>query len=74
MKVKELIQILEQYDPETLVAISGYEGGYTENIGILEIELYLNVHEEYYYGEHDTWVSGDELEKVTKQNFVVISR
>ena len=30
MKANELIEILQKLDPETLILVDGYEGGYTE--------------------------------------------
>jgi hypothetical protein len=58
MKIKELIEILSTLDPNLRVVTSGYEGGYddiewplgknTPNV----INLALNVHPEWYYGNH----------------------
>jgi hypothetical protein len=53
MKVKELIGMLQAYDGEMLVVTSGYEGGYDEIAKTEEIELKLNVNEEWYYGPHE---------------------
>jgi hypothetical protein len=53
MTVKELIEQLQQLDPELHVFVDGYEGGYGD-IAISEIkDIELNVHEEWYYGRHD---------------------
>ena len=53
MTVKELIEKLQQLDPELHVFVDGYEGGY-DDIAISEIkDIELNVHEEWYYGKHD---------------------
>lgn len=53
MKVKELIDRLNEFDSELMVVQGGYEGGLTENFNIKEIGIKLNVHEEWYYGEHE---------------------
>lgn len=54
MTVKELIEQLQQLDPETRVMTNGYEGGY-RNVyyegGLMEIAL--NVHTQWYYGPHE---------------------
>ena len=53
MKVKELIEKLQGFDPELMVVRPGYEGGVTELESATEVMLALNVNEEWYYGEHD---------------------
>lgn len=55
MNVKELIEKLSQYDPETLVVVSGYEGGVTQKMVVFEKEISLNVYDEseWWYGEHE---------------------
>jgi len=53
MTVKELIEQLQQLDPDLHVFVRGYEGGY-DNVGISEVkEIALDVHEEWYYGRHE---------------------
>jgi len=53
MKVKELIEQLQQFDPEMEVMRHGYEGG-VENVTIFDIEqVALNANEEWYYGSHE---------------------
>jgi hypothetical protein len=59
MTVKELIEQLQQLDPDLHVFTSGYEGGYNdidEDYDIVEIAL--DVHEEWYYGKHESADSG----------------
>ena len=54
MTVKELIEQLQQLDPDLHVFTAGYEGGYNdidEDYDIVEIAL--NVHDEWYYGKHE---------------------
>lgn len=53
MKVKELIEQLQQYNPETLVLIPGYEGGYEDIRRIEKTGVVLNYHKESYYGPHE---------------------
>jgi len=53
MTVKELIEKLQQLDPELHVFVDGYEGGY-DDVAVSEVkEIALNVHSEWYYGKHD---------------------
>jgi len=59
MKVKDLIAALHAMDPEHMVVIPGYEGGVTELIGLNTVTIALNVHDEWYYGEHDVVHRGD---------------
>jgi len=55
MTVGELIKHLKKLDKNLIVSMSGYEGGYSDNIQEPYIaELYLNVNDEWYYGEHET--------------------
>jgi hypothetical protein len=53
MIVKELIEQLQQLDPELYVFVDGYEGGY-DDIAISEVkDIALNVNKEWWYGQHD---------------------
>ena len=52
MKAKELIEILEKLDPETLVLVDGYEGGYAVPVGTKHIEVCGPFKREWYYGEY----------------------
>jgi len=54
MTVKELIEQLQQLDPDLHVFTQGYEGGYNdidEDYDIVEIAL--DVHTEWWYGKHE---------------------
>jgi hypothetical protein len=53
MTIQELITALSQYDPNTPVVISGYEGGYNDVSIIQEKTMQLNVNNRHYYGAHD---------------------
>jgi hypothetical protein len=53
MTVKELIEQLQQLDPDLHVFTAGYEGGYNDVYVGEEMEIALDVHEEWYYGKHE---------------------
>jgi hypothetical protein len=53
MKVKQLIEMLQQFDPEMLVMVQGYEGGIDAPEKLYQTAIRLNVHEEWYYGKHE---------------------
>ena len=71
MKVKELIEVLSQLDPELMVVVAGYEGGVNEvsDYGLCDIEL--NVNDEWYYGKHEV-LSDNQLEKVKDRNLTIV--
>ena len=74
MKVKQLIEILQQYDPETRVVIPGYEGGFKDVAYVSENDLALNVHDEWWYGSHEDPDIADHYEKsYTIENSIIIS-
>lgn len=53
MTVGELIEALQEFNPETRVLVNGYELGY-DDIAVSELtSIALNVHSEWYYGKHD---------------------
>ena len=56
MKVGELIEQLQQLDPDLHVFTEGYEGGYNDLVVLKDnniIEIALDVHTEWYYGKHE---------------------
>jgi ribonucleotide reductase alpha subunit len=54
MTVKELITQLKQLDPNAVVFKNGYEGGFDEVNSIqLDVEIALNINEEWYFGSHE---------------------
>jgi hypothetical protein len=59
MKVKDLIAVLQTYDPDLIVIKSGYEGGVDEITQHSEETIALNVNGEWYYGPHEV-VSEDD--------------
>jgi hypothetical protein len=64
MKVKELIERLQQLDPEKMVVMHGYEDGYDEISEIEPISLRLNVNTAWYYGKHDRCDSPDATQAI----------
>lgn len=63
MKVKDLIETLQNYDPNTRVVRPGYEGGYQDVTFISENDLALNVNKEWYYGAHELADDTDHYKK-----------
>lgn len=57
MKVKELIEKLQKFNPDTMVVVSGYECGFDELIEVSEIKISLNVNFESWEGKHDSYDS-----------------
>ena len=53
MKVKELMEKLQSYDPELMVVVSGYEDGVDEVKYAVNVKIKLDVHTEWYYGKHE---------------------
>jgi hypothetical protein len=54
MTAKQLIEKLQQFDPETRIFVAGYEGGYDDLVAVSEIkDIALDVHAEWYYGDHE---------------------
>jgi hypothetical protein len=54
MKVIDLVQRLQEFDPETVVVLSGYEGGYNTVSGIVEPQTFVEgVNAAWYYGPHE---------------------
>ena len=53
MTIKELIQQLQQHDPNTRVVVNGYEGGLCDIKNLEKVKIELNVNTEWYYGPHE---------------------
>ena len=62
MKVKELIEKLQEFNPELMVVVSGYEGGVSEATQNELVTIALNVNTKWYYGEHDVVYKNDKHE------------
>jgi len=53
MTAQQLIEILQQIDPEMRIFVDGYEGGYND-AAVSEIRnIALDVHIDWYYGTHE---------------------
>jgi hypothetical protein len=54
MTAKELIEVLQAFDPETRIFTKGYEGG-LEDAGIKGpvTDIALNINSKWYYGPHE---------------------
>lgn len=69
MTVKELIEQLQQLDPELHVFVSGYEGGYDYAGPISNIkEIALDYHDAWYYGKHEDVDCNDEI----RENYKIV--
>ena len=52
MTIQQLIEKLQELDPNTVVFVDGYEGGYAD-VSIDSVEDFaLNVNTDWYYGPH----------------------
>ena len=76
MKVKELIEHLLTFDQELDIVIDEYEGGVTEDIFIEKAQIACNVHQEWYYGEHeiDNEFQQDINKEAPRKSVIHISR
>lgn len=52
MNIRELIETLSQFDPDTRVVVAGYENGFNDITQIQPCEIRLNVHQGWFYGSH----------------------
>jgi hypothetical protein len=54
MKVIELVQRLQEFDPEMVVVLRAYEGGYNTVSGIVDPQTFVEgVNRAWYYGPHE---------------------
>ena len=53
MNVKQLIEQLQQFDPEAMAVVAGYEGGHNEISDVGTILLYFNFIDDCYYVKHE---------------------
>ena len=54
MTAKELIEVLQAFDPETRIFTKGYEGGLEDaRIKGPATDIALNVNSKWYYGPHE---------------------
>lgn len=52
MTIKELIEALSKFNPDTPVVVRGYEGGYNDVTIVKAESIQLNVNKQHYYGAH----------------------
>lgn len=72
MTVGEMIAALKAFDPSLRIVSDGYEGGYHDCEGASEILLALNVHPEWYYGDHDEAGSWGVSEDAPTEQVIVV--
>ena len=53
MTVQELIDQLSQLDPNQLVLVDGYEGGFTDISSITDEKIVLNYYSDWWEGPHE---------------------
>jgi hypothetical protein len=54
MKVIDLVQRLQEFDPEMVVVLRGYEGGYNTVSDIIDPQTFVEgVNRAWYYGPHE---------------------
>ena len=59
MKVKELIERLQAFDPELEVMRDWYEGGIENATEVDVVKVALNVNQMWYYGSHEVVYKDD---------------
>lgn len=71
MTVKELIEKLQQLDPELHVFVDGYEGGYNDVV-ISEIkDIALNVNKDWWYGDHDNFDESRHIDNTVVKGIIL---
>ena len=73
MNKRELIQALEKYPDDFRVVVSGYEGGLGD-IGVGEVLIVLDVHDEWYYGPHEVFCPVEHKDKDVCQAIVIYEK
>ncbi len=53
MKVHELISVLQELPQDSMVVMSGYEGGLREVEHAYSLQIKLHVNSAWYYGPHE---------------------
>ena len=71
MRVVDLVEKLSQFDPDTLVLVSGYEGNYES--GIVVFGQAVMKRETAYHGDYDDF-DAFEGERVDSIDAVVVAR
>ena len=74
MKVQQLIEQLQTFNPEDTVFIRGYEAGYDDVNSVKSNSMVLNVNSVWYYGKHDLLENLEKRDKIlnkeSNHNFV----
>jgi hypothetical protein len=71
MTAQQLIEKLQQFDPEMRIFVDGYEGGYSD-ANVSEIrDIALDVHTDWYYGTHEDAASDLAAGKVIVKGIVL---
>jgi len=71
MTAQQLIEKLQQLDPEMRIFVDGYEGGYNDAT-VSEIrDIALDVHTDWYYGKHEDAASELAKDKVIVKGIVL---
>jgi len=72
LKVKELINLLYQQNPEHEVYVHGYEGGINEVKDIYPCKVLLNYYNDWYMGKHEMIETNGKayLDEEQKRGFV----
>lgn len=52
MKVSQLIQRLQNMNPDSRVVVRGYEEGVNDVLRLARVKVKLNSNTEHYYGQH----------------------
>ena len=73
MKIKELIEKLQEYDGDLEVYVNGYEGGVNSltNIGD-PVTIALNVNDVWFYGDHEVVGYGNEYEGHERSTGIIL--
>jgi hypothetical protein len=78
MNIKQLIEKLQQFDPETLVVVNGYEEGQDDINNIEEITIGLNPTKQsnWYEGKYSSYDNIDILlnKNILKIKAILLSR
>ena len=63
MKVKELIEKLKEFDPDTRIVVDGYEGGVDDLLELENIKIKLDVNKAWYYGSHEEIIGEEKFDE-----------
>ena len=74
MTAGNLIQMLLHFDPDKVVCMPRYEGGYEPLKGVRKETLLKNVNCEWYYGPHDSIDSVCDPDSYTKEEFLILTK